>query len=134
GRNHRGQYCNAVRNPPSFPDLLCWSQRIRPTASCAPTAFGLLPKLGSKRGSVKRNFANGLLFAEREDRLAGDLSLTALLLRRIAMANTAHLRTMFGIKLSRLRDARRLTLSALAGQAGVSISYLAEIEAGKKFP
>ncbi|MHB1329606.1 MAG: helix-turn-helix domain-containing protein, partial [Gemmatimonadales bacterium] len=50
------------------------------------------------------------------------------------MANTAHLRTMFGIKLSRLRDARRLTLSALAGQAGVSISYLAEIEAGKKFP
>lgn len=50
------------------------------------------------------------------------------------MANTAHLRTMFGIKLSRLRDARRLTLSALAGQAGVSVSYLAEIEAGKKFP
>ena len=50
------------------------------------------------------------------------------------MANTAHLRTMFGVKLSRLRQAHRLTLSALATRAGVSVSYLAEIESGKKFP
>jgi len=50
------------------------------------------------------------------------------------VTTTAHLRTMFGVKLARLREAKRLTLSALAGRAGVSTSYLAEIEAGKKYP
>lgn len=50
------------------------------------------------------------------------------------MTSTSHLRTMFGVKLARLRDARRLSQTALAHQAGISVSYLAEIEAGKKYP
>ena len=50
------------------------------------------------------------------------------------MTTSAHLKTMFGIKVARLRDARGLTLSALAARAAMSVSYLAEIEAGKKFP
>ncbi len=50
------------------------------------------------------------------------------------MTTTTHLRTMFGVKLSRLRDARRLSQTALAQRARLSVSYLAEIEAGKKYP
>lgn len=50
------------------------------------------------------------------------------------MTTSAHLKTMFGIKIARLREARGLRLSGLAAQAGMSVSYLAEIEAGKKFP
>ncbi|MEO8451985.1 MAG: helix-turn-helix domain-containing protein, partial [Gemmatimonadota bacterium] len=37
-------------------------------------------------------------------------------------------------KLKRLRQSRRLTLNTLSSRAGLSISYLAEIESGKKFP
>ena len=50
------------------------------------------------------------------------------------MTTTAHLRTMFGVKLSRLRHARHHSQSDFARRAGLSVSYLAEIEAGKKFP
>ncbi len=50
------------------------------------------------------------------------------------MTSSAHLKTMFGIKAARRRQAQGLTLSALAARAGISVSYLAEIEAGKKFP
>lgn len=45
-----------------------------------------------------------------------------------------NLRTIFGIKIKRHREAHHLTLAALAARAGVSTSYLAEIEAGKKSP
>jgi transcriptional regulator with XRE-family HTH domain/predicted transcriptional regulator len=43
-------------------------------------------------------------------------------------------RAVFGLKLRRLRESRHLTLSALAERAGLSTSYLAEIEAGQKYP
>jgi transcriptional regulator with XRE-family HTH domain len=50
------------------------------------------------------------------------------------MTTADHLRTILGIKLKRLREARGLTLSALAARAGLSVSYLAEIELGRKTP
>jgi transcriptional regulator with XRE-family HTH domain len=50
------------------------------------------------------------------------------------MDTTLNLRTTFAIKMKRLRAVRRLSLTELARRAGVSVSYLAEIEAGKKYP
>ncbi|MCS6912339.1 MAG: helix-turn-helix domain-containing protein [Myxococcota bacterium] len=41
---------------------------------------------------------------------------------------------MFGLKLRRARDRQGLTLAELAQRAGMSVSYLAELEAGKKYP
>lgn len=45
-----------------------------------------------------------------------------------------HLKTVLGLKLKRLREARGLTLREMGERTGLSISYLAEIEAGKKYP
>ncbi len=49
---------------------------------------------------------------------------------------TAHLnlKTILGLKLKRFREARHLTLRVLGERTGLSTSYLAEIEAGKKYP
>jgi transcriptional regulator with XRE-family HTH domain/predicted transcriptional regulator len=44
------------------------------------------------------------------------------------------LRLVLGVKLKTLRQERGLTLDAAARRAGVSISYLSEIEKGKKYP
>jgi XRE family transcriptional regulator, fatty acid utilization regulator len=45
-----------------------------------------------------------------------------------------NVKAIFGLKLKRLRESRHLTLAELSQRTGVSTSYLAEIEAGKKFP
>jgi predicted transcriptional regulator/DNA-binding Xre family transcriptional regulator len=45
-----------------------------------------------------------------------------------------NVRTILGIKLKKMREERRLTLSELAQRTGLSPSYLAEIQAGKKYP
>jgi transcriptional regulator with XRE-family HTH domain len=47
---------------------------------------------------------------------------------------TVNVKAIFGLKLKRLREQRHLTLAELSQRTGVSTSYLAEIEAGKKFP
>jgi XRE family transcriptional regulator, fatty acid utilization regulator len=44
------------------------------------------------------------------------------------------LRFVLGLKLKSLRQARGLTLQALAALCGLSVSYLSEIEKGKKYP
>ena len=44
------------------------------------------------------------------------------------------LKTILAIKVKRAREERRLTLTELAQKAALSISYLAEIEAGRKYP
>lgn len=48
--------------------------------------------------------------------------------------NADLLRFVLGLKLKALRQQRGLTLQDVASQAGLSISYLSEIEKGKKFP
>ena len=45
-----------------------------------------------------------------------------------------NVRAIFAIKLKLLRESRHLTLAELAHKAGLSTSYLAEIEGGKKYP
>lgn len=45
-----------------------------------------------------------------------------------------HLRLVMGLKLRSLRQARGWSLSELAERSGMSISYLSEIEKGKKYP
>lgn len=50
------------------------------------------------------------------------------------MQPALNLKTIFGIKLKRCREAQRLTLQELAQRAGMSTSYVAEIESGKKYP
>ncbi len=45
-----------------------------------------------------------------------------------------NVKAIFGLKLKRLREGRHFTLAELSQRTGVSTSYLAEIEAGKKFP
>lgn len=50
------------------------------------------------------------------------------------MTTPLNLKAIFGIKLKRLREARRYTLTDLGGRASLSASYLAEIESGKKYP
>ena len=45
-----------------------------------------------------------------------------------------NLRLILGLKLKTLRQERGASLKEIAGRAGVSISYLSEIEKGKKYP
>jgi len=48
--------------------------------------------------------------------------------------SSQNLRFILGLKLSRLRKEQGLSLKELAGKAGLAISYLNEIEKGKKYP
>jgi XRE family transcriptional regulator, fatty acid utilization regulator len=48
--------------------------------------------------------------------------------------NADSLRIILGMKLRSLRQEKRLPLRDVAARAGVSVSYLSEIEAGKKYP
>jgi transcriptional regulator with XRE-family HTH domain len=43
-------------------------------------------------------------------------------------------RILFGLKLKQLRQKKNLSFAELAAETGMSISYLNEIEKGKKFP
>ena len=45
-----------------------------------------------------------------------------------------NLRFILGMKLRQLRTEKKLTLKALAGRTGLAVSYLSEIEKGKKYP
>ncbi|UFH52442.1 helix-turn-helix domain-containing protein [Spirosoma sp. KNUC1025] len=45
-----------------------------------------------------------------------------------------HIRLLFGLKLRQLRIDRGLSVSELAQQSGLSISYVTEIEKGRKYP
>ena len=47
---------------------------------------------------------------------------------------SANARIIFGLKVRQLRSAGELSLKELAEQAGMSVSYLNEIEKGKKYP
>jgi transcriptional regulator with XRE-family HTH domain len=48
--------------------------------------------------------------------------------------NESNVKLIFGLKLRQLRQDKRLMLSELSKLSGISISYLTEIEQGKKFP
>lgn len=45
-----------------------------------------------------------------------------------------NIKLIFGLKLKQFRTAKKLSLSELAEKAGLSVSYLNEIEKGKKYP
>ncbi|NJK84022.1 MAG: helix-turn-helix transcriptional regulator [Saprospiraceae bacterium] len=45
-----------------------------------------------------------------------------------------NIRLIFGLKIRQLRQEKRLSLQDVAQQAGISVSYLNEIEKGKKYP
>ncbi len=45
-----------------------------------------------------------------------------------------NVRFILGLKLKKLRQDREVSLSTLASQSGLSVSYLSEIEKGKKYP
>ncbi len=49
-------------------------------------------------------------------------------------AKTANERIIFGLKVKQLRMQRRFSFDQLSKQTGISLSYLNEIEKGKKFP
>jgi XRE family transcriptional regulator, fatty acid utilization regulator len=48
--------------------------------------------------------------------------------------NDANVKLIFGLKLRQLRQDKKLLLTDLSKMSGISISYLTEIEKGKKFP
>ncbi len=48
--------------------------------------------------------------------------------------NSEKVRLIFGLKLKHLRQEKGVSLSELAAQSGLSVSYLNEIEKGKKYP
>ncbi len=48
--------------------------------------------------------------------------------------NGEHLRRLFGLKLKQIRRERKLSLKDVAERTDLSISYLSEIEKGKKYP
>jgi XRE family transcriptional regulator, fatty acid utilization regulator len=48
--------------------------------------------------------------------------------------NDSNVKLIFGLKLRQLRQDKRLLLTDLSKLAGISVSYLNEIEKGKKFP
>jgi len=45
-----------------------------------------------------------------------------------------NIRLIFGLKLRQYRTGRKMSFSELAEKAGLSVSYLNEIEKGKKYP
>ncbi len=47
---------------------------------------------------------------------------------------TDHIRLIFGLKLKQLRQDKNLSLNDLASKSGISMSYINEIEKGKKYP
>ncbi len=50
------------------------------------------------------------------------------------MIKKKYIRLIFGLKLKQLRQDKKLSLSDLSDKSGLSISYLNEIESGKKYP
>jgi len=48
--------------------------------------------------------------------------------------NEQNIRLIFGLKLRQLRQENKLSLVELSGKSGLSVSYLNEIEKGKKYP
>ncbi len=46
----------------------------------------------------------------------------------------SNIKLIFGLKLKQLRQSRNLSLSELASRSSLSVSYLNEIESGKKYP
>jgi len=50
------------------------------------------------------------------------------------MSNRIHRRILFGLKLRQLRQHAQLSFAELSEKTGMSVSYLNEIEKGKKFP
>jgi XRE family transcriptional regulator, fatty acid utilization regulator len=48
--------------------------------------------------------------------------------------NTDHIKLIFGLKLKQLRQEKELSLNDLSQKSGLSISYINEIEKGKKYP
>ncbi|HYC83623.1 MAG TPA: XRE family transcriptional regulator [Chryseosolibacter sp.] len=50
------------------------------------------------------------------------------------LINESNVKLIFGLKLRQLRQDKRLMLTELSKLAGISVSYLNEIEKGKKFP
>ena len=50
------------------------------------------------------------------------------------MTTALDLSTILGMKIKRLRQQRRLTLTELAARMGLALSYVAEIERGRKYP
>lgn len=50
------------------------------------------------------------------------------------MSNKTHRRILFGLKVRQLRQEAQLSFSELAEKTGMSVSYLNEIEKGKKYP
>ena len=49
-------------------------------------------------------------------------------------SKTQNERIVFGLKVKQLRQGRNLSFADLAKKAGMSVSYLNEIEKGKKYP
>ncbi|NOX18742.1 MAG: helix-turn-helix domain-containing protein [Chlorobi bacterium] len=48
--------------------------------------------------------------------------------------NNDYIKLIFGLKLKRIRQSKKLSLSQLAAKSNLSVSYLNEIETGKKYP
>jgi XRE family transcriptional regulator, fatty acid utilization regulator len=48
--------------------------------------------------------------------------------------NTENLKIIFGLKIKSFRTVRELSLKELSKKAGMAVSYLSEIESGKKYP
>ena len=48
--------------------------------------------------------------------------------------DSEHLRYVLGLKLRSLRQEKGKPLKAIAARSGLSVSYLSEIEKGKKYP
>ncbi len=50
------------------------------------------------------------------------------------MAKGNYIKLIFGLKLKQMRQDKKMLLSDLASKSGMSVSYLNEIESGKKYP
>ncbi|MCI0751540.1 MAG: helix-turn-helix domain-containing protein [Flammeovirgaceae bacterium] len=55
-------------------------------------------------------------------------------MKKKSSLNESNIKLIFGLKLKQLRLEKNLSFQALADAAGVSVSYLNEIEKGKKYP
>ena len=63
-----------------------------------------------------------------------DIFSTRYLCFRESMIKKKYIRLIFGLKLKQFRQEKNLLLSDLSQRSGLSISYLNEIETGKKYP
>jgi hypothetical protein len=89
---------------------------------------------GDHGNLVAGRVADNLFFSRKIPVRVGDGSSSRIAYLRAPMAVTQQQRIIFGLKIRQFRQEKGWNFEELSSQTGISISYLNEIEKGKKYP